>query len=166
MLRTPCITPMPSIELRPITVDNWKACIALSVDASQQHFVPSNLYSIAEAQFYPSARSLAIYSPMHGLVGYVLYGIDVTSGLWKVFRLMIDQRYQRHGYGRAALRAVIAEIVAQALDTPILVTFHHENHAAHQLYRSVGFIDIDQRDDLITAQYRSADESEVHAKNT
>jgi diamine N-acetyltransferase len=144
---------MGKIELRPITADNWKACIALAVDEAQQHFVPSNLYSIAEAQFYPEARSRAIYCSAQVLVGYVLYGIDGANGRWKVFRLMIDRRYQGQGYGRAAMSYVIADIAGQPNGTCILVSFHQHNRPAHQLYHSLGFTDIEQIGDHIIAQY-------------
>lgn len=35
------------IRLEPVTVNNWKACIALELAPDQERFVPSNLYSIA-----------------------------------------------------------------------------------------------------------------------
>ena len=44
------------IALKPVTVNNWKASIALELGPDQQNFVSSNLYSIAEAQFYPDAK--------------------------------------------------------------------------------------------------------------
>ena len=38
-------------EIRPVTKENWKELIKLKVRDDQKHFVASNLYSIAEAQF-------------------------------------------------------------------------------------------------------------------
>ena len=38
-------------EIRPVTRENWKELIRLKVRDDQSHFVDSNLYSIAEAQF-------------------------------------------------------------------------------------------------------------------
>lgn len=38
-------------EIRPVTKENWKELIRLKVRDDQTHFVASNLYSIAEAQF-------------------------------------------------------------------------------------------------------------------
>lgn len=42
----------PQVRLAPVTVENWKACSALEPAPGQEEFLPSNLYSIAEAQFY------------------------------------------------------------------------------------------------------------------
>ena len=40
-----------SVELRPVTAENWEALIKLQVREDQRGFVASNVYSIAEAQF-------------------------------------------------------------------------------------------------------------------
>ena len=64
------------VELKPVSVENWRACLDLALHPEQRGFVPSNLLSIAEAQFYPDAHSLAIYSKENELVGYALYGKD------------------------------------------------------------------------------------------
>lgn len=130
---------MTVVQLRPITVDNWKACIALTVGPEQQVFVPSNLYSIAEAQFYPDAQPLAIYNVDGVLVGFVMYGRDVATGRWKIFRLMIDAFFQGQGYGRAALAQMVERIAAKPDGGAILVCYHSANEAARRLYTGFGF---------------------------
>jgi diamine N-acetyltransferase len=84
---------MTEVLLKPISADNWQECIGLKVKDEQADFLPSNLYSIAEAQFYPQAVPLAIYSEQDQMVGFVLYGVDVETGKWKIFRLMIDRAH-------------------------------------------------------------------------
>jgi diamine N-acetyltransferase len=132
---------MARVSLQPITLANWKTCISLSVDESQRDFVPSNLYSIAEAQFYPEARPLAIYNDSGTMVGFVMYGRDVVSGQWKIFRMMIDAAHQRQGYGDAAMRLVIDVIVQQPDAGEILICYKNPNQAARQLYTRLGFIE-------------------------
>jgi regulation of enolase protein 1 (concanavalin A-like superfamily)/RimJ/RimL family protein N-acetyltransferase len=129
------------VRLQPITVDNWKAAIGLSLHTDQQHFLPDNLYSIAEAQFYPDACPLAIYDDQGQMVGFVMYGRDVFSGHWKVFRLMIDAAYQGRGYGRAAMQQVIATLAAKPDSDTILICYHDDNQAARQLYARLGFVE-------------------------
>ena len=103
---------MTKVGLKPITAYNWHTCIGLKVREEQADFLPSNLYSIAEAQFYPQAVPLAIYNEQDRMVGFVLYGVDVESGKWKIFRLMIDGAHQGKGYGRAAMEQVIERLRA------------------------------------------------------
>ena len=129
------------VSLKPLTADNWQECIGLKVRREQADFLPSNLYSIAEAQFYPKAVPLAIYSEQDQMVGFVMYGIDVETEKWKIFRLMIDQACQGRGYGRAALERVIERLSAQSDCNEILIACQTGNDAARQLYASLGFVE-------------------------
>jgi diamine N-acetyltransferase len=129
-----------TVVLKPITVDNWQECIGLKVTEKQASFLPSNLYSIAEAQFYPQTVPLAIYSEQDQMVGFVLYGVDVETGKWKVFRLMIDQAHQGKGYARAAMVQVIERLSIQPDCNEILIAYQANNDAARQLYASLGFV--------------------------
>ncbi len=130
-----------NIHLKPITVNNWKECIDLSVADEQREFVPSNLYSIAEAQFYPEARPLAIYNDSNQMVGFILYGRDVSTQKWKIFRLMIDAAHQGKGYGGAAMYQIIAEIAQQPDGNEILVCYKDANQVARNLYGRLGFVE-------------------------
>jgi hypothetical protein len=56
------------ISLEPLTVSTWKARVKLKPLETQKNFPPGNLYSIAEAQFYPQARSRIIYTNVFWLV--------------------------------------------------------------------------------------------------
>jgi hypothetical protein len=40
------------MHLKPVTASNWKACAGLELDPGQEIFLPGNLCSIAESQFY------------------------------------------------------------------------------------------------------------------
>ena len=53
-------------------------------------------------------------------------------------RLMIDDRFQGHGYGRAALDAIVALVRERGLAT-IRLSVVHENEQALDFYRRNGF---------------------------
>jgi len=129
------------IRLEPVTVNNWKACIALELAPDQEGFVPSNLYSIAESQFYPDARSTAIYNERNQLVGYVLWGRDILVNKWKIFRIMIDKSHQRQGYGKSAISAIIARISQEPNGHEILISYHNDNEIVRILYAKMGFVE-------------------------
>ncbi len=128
-----------NVRLEPVTVENWKDCIALDIAPDQQHFVPSNLYSIAEAQFYPEATSSAIFNEDNQLVGYALFGREVQTQKWKIFRIMIDQRHQNKGYGKAAMQKIIATIAQESDGHEILIAYQTNNQTARNLYATLGF---------------------------
>lgn len=127
------------LELRPVTSDNFQAVIALELQPSQKDFVPSNLYSVAEAQFYPNACSRAIYTESQ-LVGYTLYGQDSETGQWRLFRLMIDKAYQGKGYGKTTLKLIIKELLGQNAKE-LGLCYQQNNVVAQRLYTRLGFVE-------------------------
>lgn len=138
------------ISLLPVTADNWKACANLAISEAQKGFIPDNLSSIAEAQFYPKSRSRAIYAGSD-LVDYSLYGVDDAVGHWKVFRLMIAEGFQGRGYGRATMKVILEEIKFEGAKV-VLIKFHQENKVAKHLYEKLGFKEFERADTHVTAQ--------------
>jgi diamine N-acetyltransferase len=61
-----------TITLRPITPDNWELCINLKTTDEQQHFVATNLYSLAQAKVFPECIPLALYYG-ETMVGFLMY---------------------------------------------------------------------------------------------
>lgn len=148
----PCNSRESIVRLEPVTALNWKECCDLAVAPEQVGFLPSNLYSIAESQFYSEACPLAIYNGADHLVGFALYGVDVESGKWKIFRLMIDCAHQGKGHGTAAMREMITRITNERDCDEILVAYQENNAVARRLYRGLGFVEIGTDGSTITAK--------------
>jgi diamine N-acetyltransferase len=129
------------VHLEPVTADNWKACAALDVAPGQEHFLPSNLYSIAEAQFYEHAQSTAIYNEQDQLVGYALFGRDIFTNKWKIFLIMIDKSHQRLGYGESAMQEMIRQIGEESDGNEILICYQNDNQVSRRLYAKLGFVE-------------------------
>jgi diamine N-acetyltransferase len=132
-----------SITLRELTRETWEECVDLDVAEDQREFVSSNLVSLAEAQFYPGTVCRAVYAG-EAMVGFVMYGPDAEyapdePGAYAFVRLMIDRHHQGHGYGRAAIAAVI-EAVRNIPESRVLYTSYvPENIHAGRLYQAAGF---------------------------
>ena len=141
------------VYLKPVSVSNWKACIALELTPSQEKFIPSNLYSIAESQFYEQAKSTAIYNEENQLVGYALFGRDIFINKWKIFRIMIDKSFQGNGYGESAIKEIIRQISQEIDGNDILISYQNDNQVARRLYAKLGFIEkeIDIEDKVTAA---------------
>ena len=129
------------VHLEPVTADNWKACAALEFAPGQEHFLPGNLYSIAESQFYEGSMSTAIYNEQDQLVGYALFGRDIFTNKWKIFRIMIDKTYQRQGDGESAMQEMIRQIGEEPGGNEILICYQNDNQVARRLYAKLGFIE-------------------------
>jgi diamine N-acetyltransferase len=99
------------VSLRPLSGSNRQAVEALRVSPSQQRFVSGVAESLLEAAEHPDARALywAVYAD-DTPVGFVMIADEVGSPdyiphyLWK---LLIDERYQRRGFGTAALDLIV-----------------------------------------------------------
>ena len=99
------------VSLRPITDTNREAVEALAVTPDQGRFVGGVRESILEAAEESDARALywAIYAD-ETPVGFVMIADEVDSPdymahyLWK---LLIDERYQRGGFGTATLDLIV-----------------------------------------------------------
>lgn len=127
-----------NIKLCPVTRENWYDCIALQVHTSQNDFVASNLYSLAQAKVFPECVPLAIYAG-DTMVGFTMYGCDPYDGKIWIHRFMIAQDQQGKGYGRAALRALIMLIEKQSAQNEIMLSVVLNNTTAERFYRSLGF---------------------------
>jgi diamine N-acetyltransferase len=99
------------VLLRPISESNREAVEALRVSPAQEQFVSGVAESLLEAAEEPDGR--ALYWAVYGdetPVGFVMISDEVGSPeyiphyLWK---LLIDERYQRRGFGTATLDLIV-----------------------------------------------------------
>jgi diamine N-acetyltransferase len=99
------------VSLRPINRSNRDALEALSVSAVQRRFVSGVADSLREASQHPGARAICwgVYAD-DTPVGFVMIADEVdgppyiSQYLWK---LLIDERHQRKGYGTATLDLIV-----------------------------------------------------------
>ncbi len=132
--------------LREITPDNEAAVRTLSAAYGQELFVVSASDSLDEAATSPDARPWyrAIYAGDQP-VGFVMLSFDVAPGHpeypWRYFlwRLLIDARYQRRGYGRAAMALVIDVVRSSPGATDLFTSVHPGEGGPAPFYRSLGF---------------------------
>jgi len=130
--------------LKEITEDNFSECINLKVSEEQKTFVASNVKSLAQAWLYPqNARPFSIYDG-ENMVGFLMVDIDFhwygdknTAYLW---RLMIDEKYQGRGYGKAAAQLAVDYLKVNVNPDKIKTAFVPGNEGARKLYESLGFI--------------------------
>ena len=127
------------VTLREITRENYEECLRLQVTDAQKSFVASNVYSLAQAWvFSRTAYPFAIYAD-EDMVGFVMMGYYAEKDLYDIWRLMIDQKHQHRGYGRAALHLAIAHLRQTFGAQKIYLSFEPSNSVAEHLYQSVGF---------------------------
>lgn len=132
------------VSLRPITLENLYAVIALRVKPEQEPFVASNAVSLAEAPHYPEAWPRAIYAEEEPVGFLMLHDESLRDeprqqGFYYLWRLMIDARHQGRGVAHRALEQ-LAQHVSERPDAEVLLTSCKEGAGSPEpFYLQFGF---------------------------
>jgi diamine N-acetyltransferase len=137
-----------ALTLEVITAATLHAVLDLRVTSRQDAHVATNAVSIAEAHFNPGAWFRAV-TCSGTPVGFVMLFDPTRPGavasdpveptdmvLW---RLMIDERHQRRGYGRRTLDAIRRHIPTMGRFDRLLSSFVPGPHGPEGFYLSYGF---------------------------
>ena len=130
---------MSQLSLREITAEIWEQCVKLKVRSDQEHFIASNVFSLAQSKYVPGLLPLAVYDG-ETMVGFVMYNEQpYEPGKYFIYRVMIGAEFQGKGYGRSAMRALIERTKALPNCQAIVLSYEPENSVAERLYESLGF---------------------------
>ena len=121
-----------------VTADNFWDVIELSVAKEQMDFVTTNAVSIAQSKVQPECIPLAVYDD-DTLLGFIMYCIDQDDGEYWIYRMMIGEKYQSKGYGKAALQKLLEIIKQDKTRSKVFLGVHKESTYAVKLYESSGF---------------------------
>ena len=136
----------PSIELREITDANRDAVAALDAGPAQGRFVSSVADSIAEAHETPEGNPWyrAAYVDNEP-VGFVMLSWNVTPrppdiiGPWFLWKLIVDERHQGRGIGRAILEEVVRLIRTEGA-TELFTSHVVADGGPDGFYERLGFV--------------------------
>jgi diamine N-acetyltransferase len=103
------ITKSSTVTLRVIDKENWRAITQLEVLEEQQGNVSSNAMSLCESHYSEDAWVRAIYAD-ETPVGFLMMSIWDPEKWYYIWRFMIDHRYQRLGFGSAAVKLAIRHV--------------------------------------------------------
>jgi len=127
------------LGFQAVTQENWKECIAMEVLKEQRDFVASNAYSLVQAQYMVGLYPLCIYDGEQ-MVGFLMWGEDEEEDHdLGMCRLMIDKKFQKRGYGRAAVIKLMGLVREKYGHVSFYTSFESENTVAGKLYMDLGF---------------------------
>ncbi|MEZ7734524.1 GNAT family N-acetyltransferase [Gemella sp. 27098_8_149] len=149
------------LELKKINRKNVADILKLEVFDNQKSFVATNNSSIIEAYIAITENNhvftFGIYNDDKP-VGFLMIGFDVNSddesapkiakGNYNIWRLMIDKKFQGKGFGKKAMELALEFINTFPCGTAkyCWLSYESENDRARQLYKSVGFVETDEKD--------------------
>jgi diamine N-acetyltransferase len=151
-----CSLTAVAVTLEEITDQNREAVLALRVAPGQERFVSSVEDSLAAAADYPEARPWyrAVFASDEpaGPVGFVMMSWNCEPdppeiiGPWLLWKLLIDERYQGHGYATAVVRQV-AELVRAEGAAELLTSYLPEDEWFAGFCQRLGFVPTGELDD-------------------
>ncbi|TAE52293.1 MAG: GNAT family N-acetyltransferase [Bacteroidetes bacterium] len=124
-------------QIRIVALDrfNWELALALRLRPEQEAFVPSVLYSLAQAKF-EQLHPYGIFSDQE-MVGFLMYG--EFSGICWINRILVDHRFQGKGVAREALSQLMSALKKRLACREIRTSYAVENKVAERLFASMGF---------------------------
>jgi diamine N-acetyltransferase len=125
------------IALREVTSENVRAVVDLGEGVSGE-LVASNDLSIAEGLLRDDAWLRAIYAD-DTPVGLVMVQAIPDWHVYHIWRLMVGQRYQGRGFGRAAVEQVIERYKRRPGAYQVTTFVADKDGNAEGFYRKLGF---------------------------
>jgi diamine N-acetyltransferase len=139
--------PDPTVTLRAITKENLDDILRLAVAAGQERFVASNAKSLAQAHFAPDvAWFRAVYAD-DVPAGFVMLEVNQDQRQYFLWRLMVDERFQRRGVGKRALALVLDHVRTLPGATEILTSVVPGEGSPGPFYEKLGFRDTGAEED-------------------
>lgn len=147
------------VEFKKITADNLYELVNLSVKEEQKNFVASNSVSIMDAYVAITNDGIALPFGIYDgskAVGFIMftYGAKKDDNMPKIayqnyciWRFMIDQKYQKQGYGKKAIEKAIEYIKTSPCGRAeyCWLNYEPENVGAKAFYEKCGFMENGQK---------------------
>ena len=127
------------LTLVPIGPDNWRE--PLGVREDQRQYVADRMTLLARAYAYREHRSQAKLIMLDGTpIGMLLYHDDTWEDrAYVLSQFFIDQRWQRRGYGFAAMGLLLDEMHREGRYGEVTLCYVDGDEAARRLYEKCGF---------------------------
>ena len=139
-----------NFSVRPVDAGNFEAVLKLQVAAGQRQFVAPVERSLAQAAYEPAGRALAMFDGEEAVGMMLLYDARLNkekpAEQLYVWRLMVDARHQKRGYGRLAMAWVVQEAKAWGVQQVGLSHVDGLGHAG-AFYQKLGFTYTGEIDD-------------------
>ena len=126
------------VTLREVTEDTVRTICNLSATEDQRRFVAPNAVSIAQAHFSKHAWFRAIYAG-ETPVGFLMLEDQPEKPEYYLWRMMIDARHQRLGFGRRAIELLVEHVRTRPRAIELLTSVAQEEGGPQAFYERLGF---------------------------
>ena len=148
-------------KLKKINRNNVGEILKLEVFDNQKSFVATNNSSNMEAYIAITENNHVFTFGIYNddiPIGFLMIGYDVNSddegapktakGNYNIWRLMIVKKFQGKGFGKKVMDLALEFVNTFPCGTAkyCWLSYESDNDVARQLYKSVGFVETDEKD--------------------
>lgn len=138
--------PVPEVRVVAIDDENVHDVLDLAVTPEQLRWVRPTAWYVARSAYDPTWTPVALLDGDQ-VVGFAEWAVDLDDGSGCIGGLVVDAARQGRGYGRAAVEALAAHLLAQPGCSFLALTVHGDNEVARRLYAALGFTETGEVDD-------------------
>ena len=134
--------------MRFTTIDqhNYRQVCSLRVTPEQSGYLSSAPMILARAYAFRHQNSeVSVIEDGEDQLGLVMTR-EAEPGEIILDQFFIDQRFQHRGYGRKAMELLLQNLRERQVKR-IVLCYREADQAAAHLYRSLGFVETDERDE-------------------
>ena len=135
--------------MRFTTLDqhNYRQVCSLSVTLEQSSYLSSAPMILARAYAFRHQNSeVSVIEEGEDQLGLVMTREAESGSEIILDQFFIDQRFQHRGYGRKAMELLLQKLRERQVKR-IVLCYREADQAAAHLYRSLGFVETDERDE-------------------
>ena len=143
-------------DLRLVDVDagNWREVAAITPRPHQQRWVEPTLHYLSLCHYGGVWKPLAALVDDQ-VVGFAMWAYDEDEANYWIGGVVLDPERQGQGVGRALVTALMQRLAALPDCHELALSIAEDNTVARGLYRSLGFVETDERiDDEMVARLR------------
>lgn len=136
------------LTIRDINEENFAKVVGLQIDEQDKKFVASVEKSLAQCWLYRDDNDVFPFAvEVEGeIVGFILFEID--EEVLKIWRFLIDKKFQNKGYAKEVLKLVIEMAKADKTFYKILADYVNGNDKMKRLLMNMGFKERRYREDI------------------
>jgi Acetyltransferases, including N-acetylases of ribosomal proteins len=137
------------VTLCEINPTNWREVEKLEHGPHQGHFVSDGVEILARTYAFRALKAEAFGIMADGkIVGVVAFEeLDDEPACYALQELLIDVKYQGHGYGQEAVRLMLEKLQEKGKYPLVEISVNKENAAAIHVYKKLGFADTGHTDE-------------------
>lgn len=131
------------IKLIDINETNWIDVLFMTTNRDEmptlcEEFVASNALSIVQS-FYEKTWTIKAIENEGKLIGFTMYGFCKEENFYELCRIMIDKKYQGHGYGTKAIEMILSEMKREYKCNEVFLSTDPANIYGKHIYEKIGF---------------------------